>query len=675
MAGRAQAANLTGMLGQIAETVGEMGKASDWTHNNIRDYSAPDVKDGSFESLTAYADWAQRNGKQEIADQYRALALAQQQKNKKGEYAQAMGAQQEKIRHLIKGIGALGNTIDGMPDTSNNQRRPMAPAPNGGFRRPPGMQPQQPQPQGNNGKDVLKTRLQEMNAQLGLEYQAMNQLGADNVQFGGVGTEGSVFERTIATEEQAAKDAALQRARNNLALAREADATAEQLEEEEFKVGQTGYIRQYDEQFLRVKQAEAAVRDAPNAVVEEERRNYLAEQTLALEQLEAEWQDWGDTSQNKGAYDAAGYAEKSEKDYNDNITAALERRKKELAITAAQRSEQQAGADLTAISSAAQMAAEGRFDLTEKELEMVNPMMLPKLQSELERHRENDARLQTARLDGTVADDVLAYAEGLAGANPAIDAALKVYRKSFNPDSAVTSISQAQLRAAEALTNLTNTHRNAASTTQEAVGKSASVMSWTKEWREFSTDRMFTHDLMDGISEKNLTEFNNHIETFMGLDGASVIKSNEDYVRYAIMARDAMDLKTDQTNLGEVIDNQDTAQTFSRVVGEVTEAEYQRIIKEEKLVSEEAARRRAAKSAETLVDDMRKFLSMRANDQQRFLQLEVDHATNGRTIYKPRFLNLFNGLEGSKSVLKWMKDHPGQQYSYKGFMDEKKETK
>jgi hypothetical protein len=649
-----------------------MGEASDWTHNNIRDYSAPDVKDGSFESLTAYADWAQRNGKQEIADKYRALALAQQQKSKKGEYAQAMGAQQEKIRHLIKGIGALGNTIDGMPDTSNNQRRPMAPAPNGGFRRPPGMQPQQPQPQGNNGKDVLKTRLQEMNAQLGLEYQAMNQLGADNVQFGGVGTEGSVFERTIATEEQTAQDAALQRARNNLALAREADATAEQLEEEAFKQGQTGYIRQYDEQFLRVKQAEAAVRDAPNALVEEERRNYLAEQTLALEQLEAKWQDWGDKSQNKGAYDAAGYAEKSEKDYNDNMAAALERRKKELAIRAAQRSEQQAGADLTAISSAAQMAAKGIYELTDEQLKTVNPLMLPKLQSELERHRENDARLQKAALDGTVADDVLAYAEGLAGANPAIEAALKVYRNSFNPDSAVTSISQAQLRAAEALTNLTNTHRNTASTTQEAVAKSASVMSWTKMWREYSSDRMWTDDLMDDIDEENLTEFNNHIETFMGLDGASVIKSNEDYVRYAIMARDAMNLKTDQTNLGEVIDNQDTAQVFSRVVGELTEAEYQRITKEEPLVSDEAARRRASKSAETLVADMQKFLSMRAHEQQRFLQLEVDHATHGGTVYRPRFLNLFNGLEGSKSVLKWMKDHPGQQYSYKGFQEEKK---
>jgi uncharacterized protein YfcZ (UPF0381/DUF406 family) len=270
-----------------------------------------------------------------------------------------------------------------------------------------------------------------------------------------------------------------------------------------------------------------------------------------------------------------------------------------------------------------------------------------------------------------VADDVLAYAEGLAGANPAIDAAWKVYQKSFNPDSVVTSISQAQLQAAKALTNLTNTHRNTSSTTQEAVGKTASVMSWTEKWREYSSDRMFTDDLMDEIDEDNLTEFNNHIETFMGLDGASVIKSNEDYVRYAIMARDAMDLDTDQTNLGEVIDNQDTAQVFSKVVGEVTEAEYQRIIKEEKLVSEEAARRRASQSAGTLVADMQKFLNMRAHEQQRFLQLEVDHATHGGTVYRPRFLNLFNGLEGSKSVLKWMKDHPGQQYSYKGFQEEK----
>ena len=74
MAGRAQAANLTGMLGQIAETVGEMGKASDWTHQNIRDYSAPKLDTNDPASLTAYSDYSRRNGNPQDAEKYAQMA-------------------------------------------------------------------------------------------------------------------------------------------------------------------------------------------------------------------------------------------------------------------------------------------------------------------------------------------------------------------------------------------------------------------------------------------------------------------------------------------------------------------------------------------------------------------------------------------------------------------------
>jgi hypothetical protein len=74
MAGRAQAANLTGMLGQLAETVGEMGKASDWTHQNIRDYSAPKIDTNDPASLQAYAEYSQRNGNPQDAQKYSQMA-------------------------------------------------------------------------------------------------------------------------------------------------------------------------------------------------------------------------------------------------------------------------------------------------------------------------------------------------------------------------------------------------------------------------------------------------------------------------------------------------------------------------------------------------------------------------------------------------------------------------
>lgn len=677
MAGRAQAANLTGMLSQLANTVGEMGGAYDYLGDNIRDYAAPDIKDGSFESLSEYADWAQRNGKQEVADRYRALAMTQQQKSKKGLYAQALGERQERIRNLDKGIYALSSTIDAMPDTANNSRRPMQPADNGGFRRPVGQQPQQQQPQGNVNKEVLARRLQEMKAQLSSEYAAMNKLGADNVQFGGVGTEGTVFERSLASEKQAAEDAALSRESDRLSLVRDQYATNKVVGENEFRAGQTSYIRRYDDQFLRVKQAEAAVRDARTNPEKEERRNYLAEQQLLLSDLEQEWQNWGDQSQNQGAYDAKSYAEKVNKDFADNEERMLDNTKKQLGIRAAAQAEQQANADTLAIAEAARRAAKGIFELTPTELEqmrLTNPLAIPKMQSELKRHRENDTRMQVALLDGRAADDVLSYARGLNGANSAIATALQVYEKSLNPDTSVLSVTEEQKRAAKALTTATNNHRNTASTNQEAIAKTASVVSFTNMWQEYSTDRAFTDDLMDGISveDENLDEFNNYVESFMAIDGASVIKDNEAYVRYAVMARDAMGLNTDDTNLGEVIDKQDTAQVFSKVVGEATEAEYQRITAEEPLVSDAAAWRRASQEATTLVTDMQKFLNLDANEQKMFLEQEIKSATEGNTRFPPRFINLFNGVDGAKSVVSWMEDRPGQGYSYKGFQEEKK---
>lgn len=650
MAGRAQGANLTGMLGQIAETVGDMGKASDWTHNNIRDYSAPDIKDGSFKSLSEYADWAQRNGKQELADRYRALALAQQQKSKKGAYAQGLSQRTEQIRNLNQGIGALKSTIAGMPEA----RQQVA------------------QEQANPNIAILNRRLNDMQGELTNRYAALNKYGEENLQFGGLGTEGSELERTLGVEALSASDAALERRRNELALAREADTTLTQLGEEEFKAEQTKYIDLYDEQFTRVKLAEDAVRDAPSEEVADERRERLAQERLALENLEAKWQKWGDDSKNKGAYDARGYAEKSEERYQKAQADALKLNKERLSVNAAELAGRQTNADITAIATAADMASRGIYELTPKELGTTNPMMVPKLQSELTRHRENHERIMTAEANGTVMPDVLAYAEGLDGANAAISAALKAYQ-SVSADNTMTSNKEVRERAAKRLTELTNNHRDTASTNQEAVAKSASVASYTSMWREFSTDRAFTDDLMDDITNENVGEFNSYVETFMALDGASVIKDSESYSRYAVMARDAMGLSTDTTNLGEIVDMQDTAQVFSEVVGEVTEAEYERIKLEEEFVSEASARRRAGQVAQKLVGDMQKFLMIDATQQQRQLQNEIDSYNAGDNRFPPRFINLFNGPAGAKTVIKWMKDNPGQAYSYKGFMTPKEE--
>ena len=76
MAGTNQAANLSGMLSQLAADVGKRGDAYAWTGQNIRDYSAPELDTNDPASMMKYADWAQRNGQQQLAIQMKAKAAA-----------------------------------------------------------------------------------------------------------------------------------------------------------------------------------------------------------------------------------------------------------------------------------------------------------------------------------------------------------------------------------------------------------------------------------------------------------------------------------------------------------------------------------------------------------------------------------------------------------------------
>lgn len=92
MAGTNQALRLQGMLSNIANTVGEMGAASNWTAQNVRDYMAPDLDPSSEESLLKRQQWAMRNGYQDEANKLGvalgSLRQANQQKAAKGQLAQ-----------------------------------------------------------------------------------------------------------------------------------------------------------------------------------------------------------------------------------------------------------------------------------------------------------------------------------------------------------------------------------------------------------------------------------------------------------------------------------------------------------------------------------------------------------------------------------------------------------
>ena len=82
MAGTSQASNLTGMLGRIAGTVGEMGEPGRQYIDTFRRTMAPTPKMDDSTSLTEYAKWARRNGYDEEADRYMLLAYRQKEVEK-----------------------------------------------------------------------------------------------------------------------------------------------------------------------------------------------------------------------------------------------------------------------------------------------------------------------------------------------------------------------------------------------------------------------------------------------------------------------------------------------------------------------------------------------------------------------------------------------------------------
>jgi hypothetical protein len=546
MAGRAQAANLTGMLNQLAETVGTMGEASDWTHQNIRDYSAPDIKDGSYESLSAYANWAQRNGKQEVADKYRALALAQQQKSKKGAYAQSLAKRRDQIRNLDKGIGALTATIAGMPETTTTMvdapapkpdvggpRRPFQAADNGGFRRPPvapEAREQIAQEQANPNRAVLNKRLNDMQAELTNRYAALNKFGDENLQFGGLGTEGSEFERTLASEKAAAAKAGTAAAQAAVNLAGSTIDLNEKLGETDFKQQQTLYRNAYDQQFGRVQDlAQLAKAGNPTAV------KMLGEAESQLGAIEAEWQTWGDGQTLTGDYTAATYAEKASDDFKAERRAQITQQINidTLNKTHASRS----GVDLYTST-----LQEGRTEFNEADFKGQHPETIRIAQNLMEEHRASGERIQIAGRLGKVADITLANAREYAPVRRDIALALKVYDQANSPDTTMTS--EEKKGAAAKLTSLVDGYASETAAATEKAMKNVSIDHW---YRTFDEESQFWNrtDISDGIDDENRADFNQAVRDAMLVDNKQRIETADEFAYYATLARTAMGFQTD----------------------------------------------------------------------------------------------------------------------------------
>ncbi len=153
--GRSQAADLTGMLSQLANSVGEMGGAHDYLAQNIRDHAAPKIDTNSPESLTAYSEYARRNGNPQDAQKYAQMATD-------------LGIKQQ----AAKATGTLAN----LQASASNMNRLLA------------------------DPTLTEQNRATIRQNLDVVLTQMNTVGANNAQNGGTGLEGEQHRKALKKE-------------------------------------------------------------------------------------------------------------------------------------------------------------------------------------------------------------------------------------------------------------------------------------------------------------------------------------------------------------------------------------------------------------------------------------------------------------------------------------------
>ena len=175
-----RASNLTGLLGSIGDTIGEMGQPGEQYIDTFRRSMAPEADLDSSESLLNYSEWARRNGYDDEAEKY--LALGYKQKAVEGEknYKTRIATDTEKLRAFNTSVGRLEQAV------SN----------------------------GDMGAEIALEKVKDAKRQ---HISAMNDFGAANDY--GDGNEGGVAQRAYAAEVAAAEKAALEREKTVTELA------------------------------------------------------------------------------------------------------------------------------------------------------------------------------------------------------------------------------------------------------------------------------------------------------------------------------------------------------------------------------------------------------------------------------------------------------------------------
>ena len=175
--GRSQAGNLTGLLGSIGDTIGEMGGPGEQYVDTFRRTMAPEADMDDSASMLRYSDWARRNGYDEEAKQYMVLGANQRKIEQEKAYNTSVATGTEKIRDLRYKAGVLDQQI------------------------------KQQETLGVPNPSLLIAR-DKLDAQLSGTIESMNALG--NASNYGDGTEGAKAVRNLESEELTSQRAGIE---------------------------------------------------------------------------------------------------------------------------------------------------------------------------------------------------------------------------------------------------------------------------------------------------------------------------------------------------------------------------------------------------------------------------------------------------------------------------------
>ena len=483
MSGRAQAANLTGMLSQIAKDVGEMGKAHEWTHNAIRTVAMPKVDETDPKSLEQFAEWARRNGKDDVAYAYSKRAADLAKENAKIEYAKGVAQNKEKIRGLLSDV----DTFEATP-ISNNE-----------LYGTPGQLPVQAQI--NNAKSGIEAAVTQGNA-----------IGESSRY--GTGVEGSTALREVGAERLETLKQALEfkkmgleidsKERKNLepVLQRIYAAEANQLQEDIFTLARTP--NRTNEQNIQLDTAVAEL-------------NKLSADNVDLPNVEI-----GAGTKFLNAQVDQISQERSEALSQANARVTLQGNQRQQEINAEIDYGKRLGATLF---------ADGIREIPPARKAEMSAYAIRAAETELEASANHQDAVEKARQDRTVSPEDLAYAENIAKSNPNMAAALKAYKKEQQKDDVFRRSSAAPLQ------NLIETHRRESGDAIEGLRRDSSIVSWKDVTAKYGDLTNWNDDIADILQDdEDFEAIKPEINKIMKAEGIASFENAGQFISIATQA-------------------------------------------------------------------------------------------------------------------------------------------